>query len=97
MYSSLHITLEVTVTLTVLTISSSYILYVFQTINKSLSAAMPTDKINGIINITENTIFYSKNNKPCLYRNDVSTASGNNQACKKYKHEGQFYIIVTLS
>ena len=71
MYSSFHITLQVTVTPIVLTVSSSYILYVFQTINKPLSAAIPTDKINGIINIIQNTILYSKNNKISFYSNDM--------------------------
>jgi len=71
MCSSFHITLQATVTQIVLTISASYILYAFQTINKSLSAAIPTDKINGIVNTIENKIFYSKNNKPCFYRNYI--------------------------
>ena len=97
-YSSFHITLQVTLTPIVLTISSSYILYVLQIINKYLPAAIPTDKMNGIINIIESTIYYSKNNKPFFIEMIcVSSASGNNQACKKYNHEGQVYVIVTMS
>jgi hypothetical protein len=71
MYSSFHITFQAIVTQIFLTDSSSYILYVFQTINKSLSAAIPMDKLTGIINIIEDKIFYSKNNKTCFYRNYI--------------------------
>jgi hypothetical protein len=59
---------------------------------------MPTDTTDGIMNIIRNTIFHYKIiNLVFIEMTRVSTASANSQACNKYAHEGQFYIIVTMN